>query len=779
MLMMSAYRSGVLPTHCLTIPAVVASFWLGPRDLAAQSFPLSSADVADSAGLARSMPRLAEEVLAAYRDTNRLRFLDNRFRLDVLTGKFKQAAVTLSQARALRDARTDTTPATRSANVQYEIYVRARNLSDSSGQPFAESFAQSFRDRFRGLDNRTAAVVGRRMRVSAAVAANDLRWATPNQTGRSHVSLEDALTLLRVYHTVAAYRTFQTIAPALVAEDEGRRYEVETNVAVKTPDGATVCAVVARPKAAQQRKLPALLQFTIYADSIGAMREAVRVAANDYVGVVGFTRGKACSTDRITPYVHDGADAAALVDWIAVQPWSDGRVGMYGGSYSGFTAWAAARRMPKALKAIMVGAAAGPGIDVPMEGNVVWSFVYAWPFYTMNNRWLDNATYNQNARWNRLTQEWYRSGRPYRDLEKIDATPNPGFAEWLAHPTLDAYWRSTIPQGEEYAAITIPVLQTAGYFFGGPGAAVHYFLEHYEHNPRAQHYLVIGPYDHFQAQSGVVTVLGDTATWLAGYTIDPVARVDLVAELRYQWFDHVLKGGPRAAMLKDRVNYQVMGANAWKSAPSITAMANGRMRLYLNSSRTGGRFTLTASPAPSGTSIKQTVNLADRSDVNAPRVGGVLDAGLDTANSVVLVSEQMKEATEISGLLSGRLELVANRKDFDFSITPYELMADGQYFMLAPYISRASHVESLTNRRLLTPGKIERLSFASRLRMVSRRVAAGSRLVIVLSIIKNPGQQINYGTGNDVNDESIRDAGEGLVIRWLPGSYVEFPIRRR
>jgi hypothetical protein len=38
--------------------------------------------------------------------------------------------------------------------------------------------------------------------------------------------------------------------------------------------------------------------------------------------------------------------------------------------------------------------------------------------------------------------------------------------------------------------------------------------------------------------------------------------------------------------------------------------------------------------------------------------------------------------------------------------------------------------------------------------------------------------QINYGTGNDVNGESIADAGEPLSIRLLPGSYIELPIRR-
>ena len=52
------------------------------------------------------------------------------------------------------------------------------------------------------------------------------------------------------------------------------------------------------------------------------------------------------------PFEHDGADAAAVIDWIARQPWSDGRVGMYGGSYNSFAQWAATKHRPPALKAI-------------------------------------------------------------------------------------------------------------------------------------------------------------------------------------------------------------------------------------------------------------------------------------------------------------------------------------------------------------------------------------------------------------------------------------------
>ena len=747
--------------------------WIAlPSALAAQPFPLTSADLADSAAMAQSVPRLAAEVLAATRESDGL--LDHRFRLELLTGRFMEAANSLERAHALRIARNPRVAA-RALYLQYGIHARAKEAASRTGHPYAEMFANTFRETFSQLDDTTAALVARAVLVPASTVASDLRWATPDLAGRTEITLAEALTLLDVSAAVQAYREFAGLPEALVAEDERRRYVIESNVAVRTPDGATLCAIVVRPRGGAVKR-PTLFQFTIYADSVVSMREALRAASHGYVGVTGFTRGKACSGDTTVPYLHDGRDAAAMVDWIATQPWSDGRVGMYGGSYSGFTPWAAAKFMPKALRAIMTGAPVAPGVDVPMEGDVFWDFVYPWTFYTTNNRWLDNATYNDNRRWNRLYREWYRSGRAFRDLEKIDGTPNPGFSAWLAHPTLDAYWNGLIPQGAEYARITIPVLQTAGYFFGGPGGATHYFQAHLENDPHADHSLVIGPWDHLQTQRGVVTALGDTATFLAGYDIDPVACVDLIEDLRYPWFDYVLRGGPKPALLKDRVNYEVMGANTWKSAPSIAAAAPRHERLYLAPGASGSRHLLSRSQPPRTAAIEHTVDLADRSDVDGFAGGGLVAQAIDTSNAVVFVSDPLASAVELTGFLSGQLEVTANRKDFDFSITPYEWTADGSYFQLPPFQSRASHVASLTKRRLLTPGNRETLAFAGHIRMMSRKLAAGSRIVLVISVIKNPRQQINYGTGGDVNAESVADIHEPLRIRWLGGSFVDLPI---
>src|SRR3546814_10905289 len=83
------------------------------------------------------------------------------------------------------------------------------------------------------------------------------------------------------------------------------------------------------------------------------------------------TRGKFARTDRaVVPFRYDGVDADAVIRWIARQPWSDGRVGMYGSDYAGFAAWAATKSLPKALKAIATVDPMAPGISFPMEGHI-------------------------------------------------------------------------------------------------------------------------------------------------------------------------------------------------------------------------------------------------------------------------------------------------------------------------------------------------------------------------------------------------------------------------
>jgi uncharacterized protein len=757
----------------LVVPIGIAAP-LTPAPASAQQLGFPAVAVTDTGALSAAMPALARAVIAVYRQNDRLEHLDNLFRLQMVAGRYADADTTLESLRALRRQKS-TSPQAGATDVQYQILARAQAARSRDGVPFDEAFRRAFRDIVGAMDDRTAALVIRGLTGYQPSMGQDVREALQLRKNRNAISLADALRLVRAYQIEQGYHAFMPLTAALIAEDDARRYFIDTDIAVRTSDGATVCAAfVVRPRRTSGR-LPALLEFSIYHPLLS---EARRSASNGYAGIEGQTRGKGCSPDAPVPYEHDGADAAALIDWIAGQPWSDGRVGMYSGSYNGFTQWAAAKHMPKALKALMPSAPVAPGIDVPMEDNVFWTFVYPWTFYTTDGKDNDNATYNDQVRWNRMTRAWYAGGRAYRDLDKIDGTPNPIFDRWLEHPSYDAYWQAMIPYREDFARINIPVLATGGYYFGGPGAAIYYFAQHYKYNSRADHYLLIGPYDHFMGQTGPITRLGDPVTSLNGYALDQAALID-IGELRYQWFDYVFKGAPKPALLQDKVNYEVMGANVWKHAPSFAAMAGHMVRFRLSATRSGDAYRLAGGPAPvSDSSILQIIDLADRRD--ADRVspgGGIADTAIDTWNGVEYVSDPFTTPTEISGLFSGRLDFIANTRDFDFQIQLFELTAAGTYIQLAPFWTRASYNGDAEHRRLLAPGKRQTLVIQSG-RLMSRLVQPGSRLVAVLSIIKNAGQQINYGTGKDVSDETIADARTPLEIRWFADSYIDVPVGR-
>ncbi len=192
-----------------------------------------------------------------------------------------------------------------------------------------------------------------------------------------------------------------------------------------------------------------------------------------------------------------------------------------------------------------------------MYRNVFLNANYGWAFYTTNNKLLDDKTYNDPQRWATLQRKWFASGRPYREIDQVDGTPNPWLQRWLQHPAYDAFWQSMAPYGRELANIDIPVLTITGYYDDGQISALQYLKEHRRYRPKAEHYAVIGPYDHFGTHAAA------KATTLRDYAIDPVAQFS-TPDLVLDWMDHVFHGAPRPALLKDKINFEVMGANEWR-----------------------------------------------------------------------------------------------------------------------------------------------------------------------------------------------------------------------
>jgi predicted acyl esterase len=176
--------------------------------------------------------------------------------------------------------------------------------------------------------------------------------------------------------------------------------------------------------------------------------------------------------------------------------------------------------------------------------------------------------------------------------------------------------------------------------------------------------------------------------------------------------------------------------------------------------------------------LMQKVDFADRSTSNNySRENQIIYDSLDAGNGLTFISDPVKKEISINGAFSGEMNAEINKMDMDFSLVLYELMPDGKYFYLSYFMGRASYAKDKSNQQLLKPGQIESIPFWNSY-ITSKKLGIGSRLVIVLNINKSPNEQINYGTGKDINDESILDAQTPLQVKWYNGSYVRIPVLR-
>jgi len=667
---------------------------------------------------------------------------------------------------AIEKVRRDLTAANDSAAAQR--WTSMLLLATAAGND-APAYARAFHTLFNALDDVAAVQSDGTLRVDPAAVRAQRAQALAAQEGGA-LPEAAALELVRLQAVLRAQTAAAALAPPLLAAEEQRRFVIDDSLRIPAAEGVVLSAQLARPRTATT-PLPAAMLFTIYTDPPKNRLKMLLAAAHGYAGLIVDARGKGQGTGTIAPYEHDGEDANAAIDWISLQPWNDGRVAMYGGSYEGFTAWAAARHHHPALKTIVPYVAAIPGQGLPMENNVFLSANYGWAFYVANGPMLDNATYAQNARWSQLGPRWYASGLPYRQIDQVDGTPNPWLQRWLDHPSYDGYWQAMVPYGDQFNDIRIPVLTITGYYDDGQISALQYFKEHLRHRPDADHALLIGPYDHGGAQSPLKPMQ------LRGYTLDAAAQFDTPA-VTFQWLDHVLRGAPRPALVPDRVNYQLMGANRWGHAPTLDAAAGGQRRYHLSAAPASAEgYHHLQEQAPTPGQLRQTVDMADRSEMRHGYYPFPIIEAQDTADTALsFVSAPFSGPMDLVGSFSGDLKVRINKRDLDCTVTLYELLADGRRMQLSYYMGRASHVRDPTTRHLLQPGQWTHLPF-DRTRMVARRLAAGSRLLVKVDVLKDAMHQVNHGTGRDVSDESAADAGVPLQVDWHSDSVLTIPLQ--
>lgn len=543
-------------------------------------------------------------------------------------------------------------------------------------------------------------------------------------------------------------------------------------------DGVNLSATLYKPKA-QAAPLPALMVLTPYCSDHNTER-GLYFAERGYVFVSVDCRGRGNSEGTFTPFSQEGKDGYDAVEWIAKQPWCNGKVATMGGSYKGMDQWLIAKENPPHLAAMAPTATVCPGIDAVGDRNILRT-------YNLNIlTYVSGRTQNREAFFSPYNvakiEQAYREHRPYGELLEALAAPPENhlqevFRTWISHPTFDRYWQDMLPSPQDYARLKLPVLSITGYFDSDQPGTMHYVNAFHQFAPKAtrdQWYFVVGPWDHSGTRRPKQA--------LGGLDFGKGSVLDIL-DLHKAWFDWTLKGGPKPAFLQDHVAFFQMGSNTWAYAPTLAALTDHSV--VYNLANTGADPTdpfcsgqLLTRPAPAGEASLRWNPLE-----NANHGGGEDDftsqAVLSEPSWLWYHSEPLSEAMELSGAPTLRAFVSIDAKDMDFAFQLFEVKSDGTSVFLARGVQRARFRQGLEREVLVKPGDVLEYTIPA-LNLTNRRLAKGSRLRLCFGPLDSNDAQKNYGTGGDVSFESGKDAKPIQVRLWAGTAHpsrLELPIR--
>ncbi|MGH8240210.1 MAG: CocE/NonD family hydrolase, partial [Steroidobacteraceae bacterium] len=266
--------------------------------------------------------------------------------------------------------------------------------------------------------------------------------------------------------------------------------QVKFQWGVKIPlrDRVKLNATVYTPR---EQKAPAPCVFTLTPYISQSYHDrGIYFASHGYPFLTVDVRGRGNSEGQFRPLLQEAPDGHDVVEWLAQQPYCNGKVTMWGGSYAGYDQWVTAKEFPPHLATIVPVASPYAGIDFPMRGNIASPYLVQWLTFTSGHASQDRI-FGDDAFWRAKNREWFESGAPFKQLDEIVGNPLPTFQEWLAHPSMDAYWDSYNPTAEQYAKLSIPILTITGSYDGDqPGALEHYrqYMKNATAEGRARHY---------------------------------------------------------------------------------------------------------------------------------------------------------------------------------------------------------------------------------------------------------------------------------------------------
>jgi len=484
-------------------------------------------------------------------------------------------------------------------------------------------------------------------------------------------------------------------------------------------------------------------------------------ARHGFAFVAVDVRGRGNSGGTFRPLIQEAQDGHDVVEWVARQPFCDGRVGMYGGSYLGYAQWVTAAKFPPHLVTIAPTAAPFAGIDVPMRNNI-FSPYYSYWLTTLSGKVAQLRSSSDESLWKEKYRSWFESGRSIRDVDVVFGNPSNTFQEWLGHPELGPYWDSYNPTERAYSQLHIPILTITGAYDGDqPGALEHYrrHMRHATRDARARHFLVIGPWNHV----GCALPCAE----FEGLKIGAAGVLDMY-DLHVEWYSWTMQNGPRPRLLCANVVYYVTGAEEWHYANSLEEVTAGTDPLYFQSfNNPTDIFASGSLAAQPQVDARPDCYVYDPRDVTCAKAESRLNSEMYLVDQTMIHelrgrrliyhSGPLEQDTEISGFFKVIAWISIDQPCTDLRIWVHEIDLKGDSVLLSVDSLRARYRESTYEAlpiRTLEPLRFQFDHFT----FVSRLIKKGHRLRVIIGPINSIYEQKNYNSGNRVADESIEDA---------------------
>ncbi len=365
---------------------------------------------------------------------------------------------------------------------------------------------------------------------------------------------------------------------------------VRFDVPVTMRDGVKLYADVYLPAA--EGKFPVILMRTPYDKSqafprgggsgglgLAAVRMGFAIAIQD-------TRGRYTSDGDFVPFVNEAHDGYDTIEWLAKQPWSNGKTGMFGGSYVGATQWLAATTLPPHLTAIAPSVTASDYHEgwTYQGGAFSLGFNLSWALGPLTARNRDALMRRLGLTPERLEEmidavdamsPAFRT-LPLTEQPYLDRRESAYYFDWLAQERDGPFWRGLCIE-DHYSRMTVPSLNVGGWYDIFLMGTIRNYqgMRKAAGSPAARSgtRLVIGPWSH--------TGLATNATGMMDFGQRAgVTGVDLDT-LTLEWYERWLmgKGGADASPVK----IFVMGDNVWRDESEWPLARAQRTRYYLHS----------------------------------------------------------------------------------------------------------------------------------------------------------------------------------------------------